>query len=122
MGTQNINKMHKEHKKWKTDVEKWNQEIEKLLKSLEKAISETSDSDVKTKVKKYKNHLIHNNRFLKEMLEVIATHELFLEEYEELDFPESEPNMDHDKTKEHIKEFEKRFDRLKVKIQKLIDQ
>ena len=54
------------------------------------------------------------------MKEVIESHEIFLKEFEVMRIPGSDINLDHDKTEEHIKEFRLRFDKLKVKILRLM--
>jgi len=54
------------------------------------------------------------------MEEVIDSHELFLSEFEDLDMENSDVEMDHYKTEQHIKEFKVRFEKLKSKIQKVL--
>lgn len=109
MVTNKIEKLHKDHSKWKNSVANWQKEIDLLINFLKTAEGE--------KNKKYINHLKHNKRFLTEMIEVIDTHELFLDQFEDFEFPSEDMDMDHYKTDDHLKEFQKRFNRLKAKIE-----
>lgn len=127
MDNKTIQCLHEDHVSWSSEIRFYNSEIKFLKKILhnidKKIIEEHKDS----KIQKYLNHLDHNLRFLKEIQETIDTHEMFmkdnvhtheevaipvesLDEYSDMEF------VDHEKTKKHIKEFRKRYNKLKTKI------
>ena len=116
--------LHDDHANWKKMVNKWENEIDEFNKILFPRALENQPKEYQEKLIKYDNHLRHNKRFLQDLLETINTHEVFLNEL--IEFNNNDDNdsfdakMDHDKTAIHIKDFEKRYTKLKAKITKII--
>jgi|GEM_PF-2055429 len=128
--------LHHEHNIWKDEIKFKLAEIKFLKKILNEIKSKNSDKDISNKADKYLNHIEHNVRFLKTILDTICAHESFLkhnyefqhqeeviEEKELADFDDlDEPEVimsDHDKTRQHLEDFKNRYERLKLKIYKL---
>ncbi len=116
--------LHDDHANWKEMVNKWENEIDEFNKVLFTETFESQPKEYQEKLIKYDNHLKHNKRFLQDLLETINTHELFMDELLEfnndIDNLPLDAKMDHDKTANHIKDFEKRYNKLKAKIIKII--
>ncbi|MEA3497075.1 MAG: hypothetical protein U9R42_13695 [Bacteroidota bacterium] len=116
--------LHDDHANWKEMVNNWKNEIDKFNKVLLAEALENQPKEHQEKLIKYDNHLKHNKRFLQDLLETIDTHELFLDELVEfnndIDNIPLDAKMDHDKTANHIKDFEKRYTKLKSKIKNII--
>jgi len=129
-------KLHHEHNVWREEIKFKLAEIKFLKKILIEIKTKTQSLEIIEKADKYTNHLKHNVRFLKTTLDTIRAHESFLKhnyefqhsenpieesELSEMDnFEEPEIVMsDHDKTRTHLEEFKKRYERLKLKIYKL---
>lgn len=124
--------LHREHTKWVEEIKFWNTEIKFLKKILSRILEKNPDETINEKAKKYLNHLDHNLRFLKGISETIYAHESFLKHNLELNISETiisededelsdvqetfEVTTDHDKTRQHLADFRKRYDRLKIKI------
>lgn len=127
MDNSNIQKLHEDHIAWLSEIKFYISEINflKKLLSIEKPSLKTAEDN---KTVKYLNHLDHNIRFLKEIKETIDTHEMFMSDSypkvesdyeEESDFFDQQEFVDHEKTKKHMKEFRKRYNKLKTKIFKI---
>jgi hypothetical protein len=118
--------LHEDHKAWLSEIKFYMEEIS-FLKRILVSTSKSNTEDDPEKVEKYINHLDHNLRFLKETKETIDTHELFMKDSfpkfqeENLLFTDDQEYVDHEKSKKHIKEFRQRYNKLKIKIFRIID-
>ncbi len=127
--------LHNEHTRWLEEIKFWNNEIRFLKKILSNIIQKNKEESLNTKATKYLNHLEHNSRFLRGITETIHAHESFLKHTSELNLPpvdtdeddesfiaseeDFEIMTDHDKTRQHLADFRKRYQRLKNKIYSL---
>ncbi|MBL6963374.1 MAG: hypothetical protein ISR55_06100 [Bacteroidetes bacterium] len=127
MDNSNIQKLHEDHLNWLSEIKFYISEID-FLKKLLKADKSKLKNPGDNKTVKYINHLEHNIRFLKEIKETIDTHEMFMkdsyprgeyDEEDESDFSDQQEFVNHEKTKKHMKEFRKRYNKLKIKIFKI---
>ena len=129
MDNSSIQKLHEDHVAWLSEIKFYIAEI-KFLKSLIPVGQSELSPDKNDKTIKYLNHLDHNLRFLIDTKETINTHEMFMKDsfpkdelavYDENEFSSQHEYVDHEKTKKHMKEFRKRYNKLKSKIFKITE-
>lgn len=121
MTSSNSNIQRQEHESWTKSVDNWLDEIQLLKGKLKQLSHNQVDEKTKAKARKYQNHLEHNKRFLNEIIGHIRSHEQFLHEFDEMgmDTGFGDVEQTHLKTQDHIKDFEKRFGKLRKKINKI---
>jgi len=120
----NIQSLHNDHDKWLTAIYRWSEELSQFISRLSDIIDIQQDETERKRVIENINTIKHYRRFLKELEEVIKTHEIFLEDisffYEN---PEhSDIMMDHNKTRNHLISFKTTFRKIKSNVDKLLVQ
>ncbi len=99
-------------------------EWENELTQFEKKLTHLNagNEEVTEKRSKYLNHIKHNIRAIQDMKNLIRSHEQFLEEFSEMGMDAPFDDEGHKKNKHHMKELEKRINKLTKKIKKLLDK
>lgn len=119
MNITSIQNIHDDHDKWLARINYWNSELTSYKNLLKKIIEDTDKKgkDSKELIENI-NTIKHNQRFLKELEEVIRTHEAFIEDISEMvENPESSDIlMDHDKTRFRFDSFKSTFNKIQESI------
>lgn len=119
-----IEQMHKDHVEWSSFIHHWKIEIRFLKNLLMKIHANKFETEFDDLVKELINKLNHFNRYLKEISEIIDTHEAFLKDFmgESKTRVNRQELLDHYKTRDRMLDFYRNFKNIKEKVYKVTEK